>query len=236
MGLRKKISLVLIFLVLVVSGVVFYYRFPYIWGSVVYPLKYEEVIKKCAKDYNLPPSLIAGVIFTESRFNENAVSRMGAIGLMQIMPKTGARLAKILNEPNYSTSKLYEPATNIKFGSYYVKELINRHQGDISKALIAYNGGESAVISFERRATLPRETSNFVRRVRGMWETYEKVYGAKWQETPEAKDRHKAEMDELSRKIKEAESRGQVLKAEEEGKGSILRRIWNFFIYGITNE
>lgn len=180
--MRKFIKLSLVLLVFVIGGLIFYFYFPQIWGSAVYPLEYEDIIVRYAKEYKISPSFIAAVIYTESRFHKDSVSSVGATGLMQIMPSTGARLAKTLGDTDFSTSKLYEPERNIRYGSYYLKELIDRHQGDMDKALMAYNGGEGAVISFETRNTLPRETQGFVRKVKSSWETYQKVYGSHWQE------------------------------------------------------
>lgn len=185
------------------------------------------MIIKYAKEYKLSPSFIAAVIYTESRFNNDSVSPVGARGLMQIMPSTGLRLSKTLLDKDFSVSKLFEPERNIRYGSYYLRELIDRHQDDLDKALIAYNGGEQAVISYERRATIPRETSGFVRKVKSSWDMYQKVYGAKWQEEELKELEKQREIEkkrELQRKIEERIKKGETLK------GSIEKK-WEFKIF-----
>ena len=219
----------MVLLVFIIGGLVFYFYFPQIWGSMVYPLKYEDLIVRYAKAYKLSPSFVAAVIYTESRFNESSVSGAGARGLMQIMPSTGARLAKTLGDKDFSISKLFEPERNIRYGTYYLKELIDRHQGDLDKALIAYNAGEQAVIAYESRATIPRETTSFVRKVKSTWDMYQKVYGEKWQEEELKeleKQREAEKMRELQRKIEERIKKGEVLKEKPK---------WEFKIFWPTN-
>ena len=232
MKVKRWLKISLILLIFVVGGAVFYFKYPQIWGSAVYPLEYEDLILKYAKQYNIPPSFIAAVIYSESHFNKDATSPVGASGLMQIMPATGARLAKTLGDTDFAPSKLFEPERNVRYGSYYLKELIDRHEGDVDKALMAYNGGEAAVISYERNSVLPRETSGYVRKVKGTWEMYEKVYADKWQAQKNqetAKQQENQEQKQLQKDIHSRQAMGEELKIN-------TVPVWNFKIFWPVNK
>jgi soluble lytic murein transglycosylase len=163
--------------VLIASGAIL---IPKYLGDSIYPLQYKETIEKSALEFNLDPNFIAGVIFTESRFNPRATSRVGARGLMQIMPTTGAGIARALGDKDYTADKLYDPARNIRYGSYYLRSLLTKY-GSESLVLMHYNGGGGAVMSYQARGTLPRETQGFVRKVKSAKEVYTKVYGDQWE-------------------------------------------------------
>jgi soluble lytic murein transglycosylase len=102
---------------------------------------YKTYIQNSALEYRLDPLLIFSVITEESRFNNKAVSNVGAVGLMQLMPKTSREIAKILKVKNFSVQMLTIPEVNIRFGSYYLKQLIGRYDGNLILALSAYNAG-----------------------------------------------------------------------------------------------
>lgn len=233
--MRRLFKILLGLLVVATGSLIFYFYFPKIWGSLVYPLKYEDLILKYAREYQLSPSLVAAVIFSESRFNETSVSPMGARGLMQIMPQTAARLAKTLGDQDFSISKLFEPERNIRYGTYYLRELIDRHQGDVDKALIAYNGGEEAVVVYEKRSVLTRETQGFVRKVKGTWEMYQKIYGQEWENAglEELERQREIEMKrELEAKIEERQTKGEMLSSFHEAKWEFrifwpIKRVWS---------
>jgi soluble lytic murein transglycosylase-like protein len=108
-----------------------------------------------AKKNDLPPELVAAVVHTESRFVPTARSNRGAVGLMQLVPKTGRWLG---------ANNLSDPAQNIQAGTKYLRYLTDRFGGDQQKAIAAYNAGEGNVRRFG--GTPPfRETRNYVARV-----------------------------------------------------------------------
>ena len=111
-----------------------------------FPKKYYNYVNEYASVYNLDKNLIFAVIKTESNFDEKAVSKSGAIGLMQIMPSTAEFIAKKLNRENFKTDDLYSPKTNIEFGVFYLKYLLNKF--DDLEALCAYNAGETVVLNW----------------------------------------------------------------------------------------
>ena len=106
-----------------------------------YPLEYTDLINKAAKDYNLDKELICGVIHTESRFNPDAGSNVGAIGLMQMMPETFDWLMEKRDETGkYTTDDLYDPAVNIDYGCYLLRYFLD-YYGNEQCAVAAYNAG-----------------------------------------------------------------------------------------------
>lgn len=106
-----------------------------------YPLEYTDLVNKAAKDYNLQPALIYGVIHTESRFNPDAGSSVGAVGLMQIMPETFDWLQEKRGETGkYTTEDLYTPSVNIDYGSYLLRYFLD-YYGNEKCAVAAYNAG-----------------------------------------------------------------------------------------------
>lgn len=119
--------------------------------------KYAPIISRTANAYNLDPKLITAVIQTESGFNARAVSPVGAQGLMQLMPGTASELG---------LTKPFDPEQNIKAGSKYLKQLMDRYHGDTRLALAAYNWGMG---NLERNpGRIPQETVNYVAKVTGL--------------------------------------------------------------------
>jgi soluble lytic murein transglycosylase-like protein len=98
--------------------------------------QYDSIIEQAAVSSALEPNLLRAVIVVESGFNSHAVSKRGAVGLMQLMPATGSR---------FGVSNLYDPRENVHAGARYLKFLIDRFGHDIRLALAAYNAGEQAV-------------------------------------------------------------------------------------------
>lgn len=124
---------------------------------------FGDIIHEKAAKYDVDPALVAAVIETESRFHPQARSRVGARGLMQLMPKTGRWLgARNLNDPDQ----------NIDAGVKYLKYLQARFDGDLNKAIAAYNAGEGNV---RRYNGIPpfRETRSYVKKVMTRKQKYE---------------------------------------------------------------
>src|SRR5579872_3715607 len=115
----------------------------------------DSSIVMAAARHNVDPNLVRAVVKVESNFNSNAVSSKGAIGLMQLMPKT-ARELKVKNP--------FDPDQNVDAGVRHLKYLLESYNGDVNLTLAAYNAGEGAV---RRSAGVPHysETQNYVRRI-----------------------------------------------------------------------
>ena len=123
---------------------------------------HEEIdasIVMAAARHNVDPNLVRAVIKVESNFNSNAVSRKGAMGLMQLMPAT-ARQLKVKNP--------FDPEQNVDAGVRHLKQLLESYGGDVNLTLAAYNAGSGAVA---RSAGIPRfaETQNYVRRITNLY-------------------------------------------------------------------
>ena len=150
-----------------------------------YPLKYEELITKYSEEYNIDKALVASVIYAESKFDANAQSSKGALGLMQIMPNTAQEIASNLRE-NYDKEKLIEPETNIKYGCYYLSRLINKFE-NIDTALCGYNAGMGVVgkwLQDDRYSQdgislkeIPyEETKKYVEKIKKVYDYYESKF------------------------------------------------------------
>ncbi len=133
----KYILAFLLAVVLIVGGFFAIYQ-------LRYPVKYQNEIAKYADSYSLDRTMVASLINEESSFNPNAVSKVGAIGLMQITPSTARFVANKLGDKNYEDSQLFDPDTNIKYGCYYLKYLRDKFV-DTKVVLTAYNAGETTV-------------------------------------------------------------------------------------------
>ena len=109
-----------------------------------YPLRYEAIVRGHADNYDLDPSLLAAVIYTESRFNANARSSAGAIGLMQLLPATARGIAVRTGGNAFVVDDLYVPELNVRYGAWYLRHLLDRY-GDERTALAAYHAGQGNV-------------------------------------------------------------------------------------------
>lgn len=104
------------------------------------PLTHADAIRTQAQEKHLDPSLIAGVIYAESKFNDST-SSAGALGMMQLLPSTAHFIAQRTGGTRFTTADLATPDVNIAYGSWYLRYLLNRYGGDEVLALAAYNGG-----------------------------------------------------------------------------------------------
>jgi soluble lytic murein transglycosylase-like protein len=116
---------------------------------------YEQLIQEAARLYNISPALIRAVMRTESQFDPNAVSPVGAQGLMQLMPALAKEMG--VTDP-------FDPRDNIIGGAKYLKQLLDSHRGNVSLTLASYNAGPGNV---KRYRGIPpfKETRNYVRKI-----------------------------------------------------------------------
>ena len=113
-----------------------------------FPVTYLNQVQNNAYLQDLNPAIIFGLIRQESMLDDNAQSAVGARGLMQIMPETGKQIARSLNEPWQAENSLFNPDINIRYGSFYYKQLLNRFDGHFALATAAYNAGPNRVIKW----------------------------------------------------------------------------------------
>jgi soluble lytic murein transglycosylase-like protein len=115
--------------------------------------KYDATIDAAAKFNTLQPALVRAVIVVESGFNPRALSKKGAVGLMQLNPSTAKR---------YGVKDIYDPEQNIRAGAHYLKDLLARFGSNLELALAAYNAGEDAVERYHRHVPPYPETMSYV--------------------------------------------------------------------------
>ena len=117
--------------------------------ELLYPRPWQEIVSKYAAEYRLPEYLLYALVRSESFFQPQVVSGAGAVGLTQLMPATAADIAKKLKVTDYS---LTDPEINIRFGAYYLAEMIRRSDNRIMPACFAYNAGISRVRGWQKKA------------------------------------------------------------------------------------
>jgi soluble lytic murein transglycosylase len=120
--------------------------------EITLPLRHEDIIRQQARDKNLDPALIAGVIYVESRFRDQT-SHAGAKGLMQLMPATADYIAHKSGGTKFVQGDLATPQINIAYGSWYLRYLLDHYNGNTALALAAYNAGEGKVDGWWQEAT-----------------------------------------------------------------------------------
>jgi len=146
---------------------------PAAYGRVYMPSqqdlqKYASIIQTASKAYGVEPSLVHAVISAESQYNQYAISRTGAMGLMQLMPDTARR---------YGVQNMMDPAENIQGGVRYLADLLVMFKGRIDLAVAAYNAGENAVIRYGHQIPPYAETRTYVPRVLAFYRTFQSRKG-----------------------------------------------------------
>src|SRR3954449_3236164 len=156
--------------------------------EIALPLRHEDIIRQQAADKGLDPALIAGVIYTESRFRDQT-SHAGAKGLMQILPSTAHDIARKSGGTAFIEGDLANPQVNISYGSFYLRYLLQRYGGNEVLAIAAYNAGEGRVDkwifdarhkgeAFDRARHIPfPETRHYVQQVLDVRTRYREEYG-----------------------------------------------------------
>lgn len=155
---------------------------------LAFPLPYRSSIEAYAREQSIDPFLVAALIRQESEFNPKAISRSNARGLTQVLPGTGRELSRKLKIPRYRTAMLFTPDTNVKIGTYYLKALLDQHQGRWEATLASYNAGKSRVTGWLAGASyrdpaefvesIPfSETRVYVQSVLRNAEVYRRLYG-----------------------------------------------------------
>jgi soluble lytic murein transglycosylase len=156
--------------------------------QIIFPVDYWALIQKYSQLHKLDPYLITALMAQESTFTAEIRSSANARGLMQLMPSTGRTYARKLGMKSFKTASLLQPETNVRLGTQYFKDLVDRF-GGVHYALAGYNAGEHRVVRWLNEAPgLPAdefidnipfpETQNYVKRILGTAEDYRRLYGA----------------------------------------------------------
>jgi soluble lytic murein transglycosylase len=125
----------------VAAGLVAGGAFDHAVKEITLPLRHDDIIRQQAREKGLDPALIAAVIYAESRFVPGRTSSAGAQGLMQITPDTARDIARRSGGTQFVLEDLDTPQLNIAYGSYLLREHLDRYDGDVAAALAAYNAG-----------------------------------------------------------------------------------------------
>jgi soluble lytic murein transglycosylase len=156
---------------------------------LLYPVSHEPELRRLAAERGLEPAVLAALIRQESAWEPRATSVAGARGLMQVMPATGAQLARRLGLTHWHADRLYEPETNLRLGTAFLADVLRRYDGDLVRALAAYNAGPTRVVRWSERAPVEDpelfaeripfgETRDYVRIVLRNMALYRALYDA----------------------------------------------------------
>lgn len=154
--------------------------------TVIYPLGYREEIVEYSEKQDIDPFLVASIIRTESNFYNQAVSKKDAKGLMQITPTTAEWISGEINEVNFTEDDLFDPKTNIKFGTWYLNK-IGTNYDDLDIILSCYNAGSGNVSEWLKDKELSsdglkldkipfKETDEYVKKVKSNKKIYRLLY------------------------------------------------------------
>ena len=134
------------------------------------PVSYVSIINSTCERYGVDPSLVHAIVKVESDFNPFAISRKGAMGLMQLMPQT----ASTMNVRN-----TFSPHENIEGGVKYLRYLLDRYEGNLSLSLAAYNSGETSV---KKWGTIPpyKETQDYVKKIMQIYNGTGKTFAPRY--------------------------------------------------------
>lgn len=155
--------------------------------KLAYPKKYSDYVELYAEQYDIPPHVLYAVIRTESSFDSAAVSKKGAVGLMQFMPETFDWLTNEMLFEHLADGMRYDPETSVRYGAYLLSHLYKRY-GDWSVVFAAYNAGIGTVDGWLEdpecadgagglKAIPYKETRNYVKKVTKALSTYDRLYG-----------------------------------------------------------
>lgn len=161
----------------------------YLW-EYAYPKAYSETVTKYSKEYSIPQELIWGIMRAESNYKKNVISPVGALGLMQVMPATGQKIAGLLSEKEFQVPTLLEPEGAVRIGAKYLQRLGKKFDQNIPLIAAAYNAGPHRVKSWlsafgnrdvdEFIEHIPfLETRNYVKKVVSNYQIYSLLYSQK---------------------------------------------------------
>ena len=122
---------------------------PLAYWRILFPEAWWDIIKAESAKNNLDPYLVVSLIRQESEFSPNVISYANAYGLMQVEPAAGKQLAREEGMSHFQTFQLFDPETNIRLGTRYLRQLLDRFGGVEEYALAAYNAGESRVVDWQ---------------------------------------------------------------------------------------
>lgn len=180
-SVRRKNALICVLAIIITIVIVITATF-----LLFFPTTYKSEIRKYSSKYNLSMSMVASIIKVESNYNVNAVSKVGAIGLMQLMPTTAVDVANRMGI-EFKEDDLFIPSKNIEMGCYYLRYLLDIFGENIDNALSAYNWGLSNVRNWllmgnsdgygTIRDIPVQETKNYLKKYKNYRWVYSNIFG-----------------------------------------------------------
>ncbi len=157
--------------------------------ETLFPRPFWDDLKRYSNENGVDPYMVASLVRQESEFNPGAVSRANAVGLMQLLPGVGKKLAKEVKLKGFSTSMLFTPSVNLRLGTRYFKRMLDKYDGTVEYALAAYNAGSDRVADWrdhnhfrdvpEFVESIPfTETREYVQAIVRNAAVYRRLYGA----------------------------------------------------------
>lgn len=185
---KKRVLRALLLLVFLIA--LFVCVLPDSLEKVSYPVEYREWIEEFSNDYCLDPALVAAIVCTESGYDVNATSSVGARGLMQLMPSTAEWIHEKLDKPySFDAEVLYTVDGSLTYGCWYLSFLSQRYDGDLTSVIAAYHSGQGQVDLWRKDAAyapdgahltaIPENAKaarHYVEKVKKAYEYYSKVY------------------------------------------------------------
>ncbi len=176
----RRLGLLLAAALVAAGGILYVLETEPAWyARLRYPLRYEQIVVGHAKNYRLAAPLLAAVIYQESKFDPNAKSAQGAIGLMQLLPGTAEGIASRTGGARFVLADLYDPELNVRYGAWYLRHLLDKY-GDERTALAAYNAGQGQVDEWRSNGEgiVFAETRAYVARVERLKRIYARAYAS----------------------------------------------------------
>ena len=185
-----KILIILIIILLLIFVLFRIIRVQDIILKLIYPTEYSEYVEKYSEENDLDKYLVYAMIKAESNFDPTVKSASDARGLMQLMEETAVERSNIIADESVEVYDLYDPETNIRLGTSYLKYLIDLYDGNIVLAVTAYNAGLGNVEQWIKDGIIKKdgsdienipyqETSNYVRKILNNYQMYLKIYDDK---------------------------------------------------------
>ena len=191
--MKRKTRTILLLISILLASTMLFFAVRLLLGQIEterrmkeYPVYYEALIQKQAESYGLDPYLVLSIVRCESSFDADALSPVGATGLMQVMPDTGAWIAHKLEEEPFDSQILYDPDTNIRYGCWYLSFLNRRLNGNLTAMIAGYNAGHGIVEDWledpayteqGNLKTIPYpETDRYVKKVYQAMDAYHSLY------------------------------------------------------------
>ena len=175
--MRRLLTLVVLLGVLAGAFAVVNETSPPWYERLRYPLRYSTIVRGHARNYGLDPAFLAAVIYAESKFDAGAESGSGAIGLMQLTPKTAKGIAIRTGGSAFRLSDLRNPEINVRYGAWYLRNLFRKYHRE-RLVLAAYNAGQGNVDRWLQNGQTIQfpETSAYVDRVEHLKKIYRDAY------------------------------------------------------------